>query len=526
VAAIGKLLQQHENLEAHEHLRRQCPWYLAADEGEDVSREDPECCQRRGKKPEAAAPRLVVKLTPRTAEASTVVQPTVPPGGPGLFRIKGEHLPPYVEHLYRHLSGKYGEHKAYGVAVGIVKKWAAGVNPGGKHPTKTHADVRAAAARNVAEWEASRAKTHARGHHEHVRASAELELAGALNVGTVTSKAQRGFQAASAVAGRYSQYGLHQHSSQTVSPSPPLPPEVPLPTPQEVRKLIPSVPQSVKEDLSRSVKTFLETAAVKLEKNDEQQALASLRSAQAALYSAHKADLQPYHAAIYNAPGSASAAVPAAGPVPPAAQSSATALMYQGREQQLAWRKLSVAVAGLIERLRKRYFHGHINGVLPNLRLSEEEPVSSLEKIELAAGARVTTGNDVSFPAESDTSQETRLLQPKDNLAVSDFKAKQELAAAPPLSKIAIQAHLNAARDAYRGGNRVAASSCLARACAAAKSCCCHHLVKELHRHICAVAAEENGTHTAAEDAYRPLKQDSPQTVADTGNARLSASLR
>lgn len=102
-----------------------------------------------------------VGLTPRTPEASTVPQPTVPPGGPGLWHVKGMELPPYVQHLYKHLVGRYGKHKAYGVAVGVVKKWAAGVNPGGRHPTKTHADVRAAAAKNVAEWEAKRARAHA-----------------------------------------------------------------------------------------------------------------------------------------------------------------------------------------------------------------------------------------------------------------------------------------------------------------------------------------------------------------------------
>jgi len=38
----------------------------------------------------------LVALTARTAEASTVHQPTVPPGGPGLFHMKGHQLPPYL----------------------------------------------------------------------------------------------------------------------------------------------------------------------------------------------------------------------------------------------------------------------------------------------------------------------------------------------------------------------------------------------------------------------------------------------
>ena len=111
-----------------------------------------------------------VKLTPRTPEASTVPEPTVPPGGPGLFHVKGMQLPPYIQHLWHHLAPKYGKHRAYGMAVGIVKKWAAGVNPGGWKTKsgkgkRTHADVRAAAARNVAMWEADKARAHAQSAH-------------------------------------------------------------------------------------------------------------------------------------------------------------------------------------------------------------------------------------------------------------------------------------------------------------------------------------------------------------------------
>lgn len=114
-----------------------------------------------------------VKLTPRTPEASTVPQPTVPPGGPGLFHVKGMQLPPYIQHLYKHLVARYGRQKAYGVAVGVVKKWAAGVNPGGWKTKsgkgkRTHPDVRAAAQKNVAQWEADRARAHKQSaEHEH-----------------------------------------------------------------------------------------------------------------------------------------------------------------------------------------------------------------------------------------------------------------------------------------------------------------------------------------------------------------------
>jgi hypothetical protein len=152
---------------ACEALSRDCPWFRDVSEG---NASDPSMCKPAAGK--GGPPRLVVKLTPRTPEASTVVKPTVPPGGPGLFHQKGMHLPPYVEHLWYHLAPKYGKHKAYGMAVGIVKKWAAGVNPGGWNTKsgkgkRTHADVRAAAARNVAEWEADRAKAKAHTAAEH-----------------------------------------------------------------------------------------------------------------------------------------------------------------------------------------------------------------------------------------------------------------------------------------------------------------------------------------------------------------------
>ena len=163
---LERLLQlaaeHNEEEECYAHLMAGCPWFSAVASGKGIVNHD--VCKPAPKSKKT--PKLVVKLTPRTPEASTVVQPTVPPGGPGLFHIKGEHLPPYVEHLYKHLTGRYGKKKAYGVAIGVVKKWASGVNPGGKHPTKTHADVRAAAAKNVAEWEASRAKAHARSRKE------------------------------------------------------------------------------------------------------------------------------------------------------------------------------------------------------------------------------------------------------------------------------------------------------------------------------------------------------------------------
>lgn len=151
LAAVD-LLDPQELAGAHRHLTQNCAWYRAVCAGHCATRPDEHCKA------------VQVKLTAHTAEASTVDKPTVPPGGPGLFRIKGLHLPPYFQHLWYHLVKEYGKHKAYGVAIGIVHKWAKGVNPGGKHPTKTHPDVRAAAQKTIEQWEKDRAKAHDRHH--------------------------------------------------------------------------------------------------------------------------------------------------------------------------------------------------------------------------------------------------------------------------------------------------------------------------------------------------------------------------
>ncbi len=528
-ASLDKILEQDEEGQAHEYLAGECPWYTHVHDGQWVTDPDEHCSLSwPDHQPlKSGAPRLVVKLTPRTPEASTVVKPTVPPGGPGLFHVKGMHLPPYMEHLWFHLVKRYGKHDAYRVAVGIVHKWAKGINPGGWKTKsgkgkRVHADVQAAAARNIAEWEADRARAHSE-HAHSASLEAVLELAGAMNVGTVSTPSQRGFQAASSMTGKYSQYGLHQHPSQTVSPSPPLPPSVPVPTPAEVRAIIPRVPKCSQEGLSSSAKTFLETAAVKLEKDDEQGALASLRSAQSAVYSAHKVDLGPYMASVYNAPGSLSTTDAR---IIPAGRSSATAEMLQGRDRQKEWRALSVDIGALIDRLRKRYFHGHINGVLPNIRLTQEPSMSPLDKMLALAGAPVTTGKDVSFPTTTDTSQETRLLSAPDDVTIRDFKANQELSALPPLAKVIIENHLSSARDCLRRREYMQASACLAKACACARASGATHLLRELHRHAEAIAAGENRQHSEGEMTEREGRREDNRQTVDAGRVKLSATLR
>jgi hypothetical protein len=328
----------------------QCPWYAKVTAGEPVADLGQHCRPATGK---GGPPSLVVKMTPRTPEASTVVKPTVPPGGPGLFHMKGRHLPPYIEHVWHHLAAKYGRKRAYAMAVGIVKKWAAGINPGGKHPTHTHADVRAAAVMNVAEWEKDKADAH-RQSAAHRKGRSGHTLAAA----------------AEPAGGMLPQFGLYQRPSQTVSPSPPLPPAVKLPTAGEVLTLAGKVPESADVTLSNSARTFLQAAATKLEKDDRQEALHALRSAQTALAAAHRADV-PTVVGGYTAP------------VPPAVMGSVNPVLLQARRKAEQWRKLEHETAVLIDRMRKLYFHGQLNSQVAQARLAGE---SAVDKVLRLAG--------------------------------------------------------------------------------------------------------------------------------------------
>lgn len=170
-SALGKVVKDGEPDEddVHDHLSQSCPWYRVIAGGKKPHGDPDAWCD--GQNGSGA----LVKFTPRTPEASTVPQPTVPPGGPGLFHVKGMELPPYIQHLYAHLAGRYGKEGAYKVAVGVVEKWAKGINPGGwktksGEGKKTHPDVQAAAQKNVAQWHADEARAHAQS-ASHVAAS-------------------------------------------------------------------------------------------------------------------------------------------------------------------------------------------------------------------------------------------------------------------------------------------------------------------------------------------------------------------
>lgn len=95
-------------------------------------------------------------MTVRTAIASTVHHPLGKPGGPGLFRIKGEELPAYIQNVAKHMTGP--KSRKIRLAIGIVRNWAEGHDG---HGHRVSPEVQAAAQKAIAEYDASRAKARA-----------------------------------------------------------------------------------------------------------------------------------------------------------------------------------------------------------------------------------------------------------------------------------------------------------------------------------------------------------------------------
>lgn len=95
-------------------------------------------------------------MSAETARLASVHNKLGKPGGPGLFHDKSSQLPAYIQNVAKALerSGK-PESQAIQIAIGTVKRWAAG--GGGVSP-----EVKAAAAKAVAEWEALKAKARAK----------------------------------------------------------------------------------------------------------------------------------------------------------------------------------------------------------------------------------------------------------------------------------------------------------------------------------------------------------------------------
>jgi hypothetical protein len=97
-----------------------------------------------------------IELSAKTAMYSVKKSPLGEPGGPGLFHDKSLSLPAYIENIAKSLMKKRGMSKsrAIATAIAVCKRWAAGV--GNVSP-----EVRAAAAKAIAEWNAARAKAKA-----------------------------------------------------------------------------------------------------------------------------------------------------------------------------------------------------------------------------------------------------------------------------------------------------------------------------------------------------------------------------
>jgi hypothetical protein len=117
-------------------------------------------------------------MSAKTAGLSTTPHPLGKPGGPGLFHTKGATLDPYIENIANTLMKKRGLSKSQAIqmAIGVVKNWASG--KGNVSP-----EVRAAAAKAVAAWEASRAAAKAKP-NEHSNVSGGIELAVPVNLRT------------------------------------------------------------------------------------------------------------------------------------------------------------------------------------------------------------------------------------------------------------------------------------------------------------------------------------------------------
>ena len=110
-----------------------------------------------------------VNLTAETTAASTVPEPFGKPSGPGLWHVKGMELPPYIQHVAHDLLSRrpdLGVGGAIAMAKHIVEMWAAGKTVGGEKG-HIHPDVRAAATKAIADWEAKRGRAHAQRSHEH-----------------------------------------------------------------------------------------------------------------------------------------------------------------------------------------------------------------------------------------------------------------------------------------------------------------------------------------------------------------------
>lgn len=109
-------------------------------------------------------------LSAQTARLAVTPSPLGRPGGPGLW-LKGWKLPDYIENVARGImqGGEADESRAIATAIAAVKRWASG---GGK----VTPEVRAAAAKAVAEWSALKAAAPGTKSHAHASTAEAVEL--------------------------------------------------------------------------------------------------------------------------------------------------------------------------------------------------------------------------------------------------------------------------------------------------------------------------------------------------------------
>lgn len=101
-----------------------------------------------------------VILSAQTGELSATPDPFGSPSGPGLWKHKGWKLPNYVEQVAHGIlksGGAASESEAIQKAIGVLKNWASGQG-------KVRPEVRAAAAKAIAEWTALKARAGSSSH--------------------------------------------------------------------------------------------------------------------------------------------------------------------------------------------------------------------------------------------------------------------------------------------------------------------------------------------------------------------------
>jgi len=110
-------------------------------------------------------------MTAMTGAASTVPHPFAKSPKPGLWHVKGMQLDPYIQNVAHALLRKgraKDRSEAIQMAYGIVQDWANGKSRTGK----VHPDVKAAAAKSIAQMNSKRAKAHTLS-NEHIDMSNE-----------------------------------------------------------------------------------------------------------------------------------------------------------------------------------------------------------------------------------------------------------------------------------------------------------------------------------------------------------------